>query len=291
MKMGRKVNFFIVGAAKAGTTTIYRHLEAHHRVCMCAIKEPNYFSGGNILADRLYYKEPVISDEAQYEALFKAGPEQDLIGEASVSYLYYPGTAAKIRLYNPEARILILLRNPAERAFSHYLMDQKLGLAPESFERVLEGGTLPELRSYFQQYVLYGLYYRQVKEYLETFGKEQVLVVLFEEVKHNLPDLLSRISTFLSLTPAVEPLPSQKYNEAGIPEGKWVSWLYRMKGIRKFLKDFLPVSIGDQLKKHFLKTPSEQLSVQSRKWLRNYYLDDIRKLEKLTGQNLSSWYE
>ena len=130
-----KVNTFIVGAPKAGTTSLHFYLQQHPDVCMSEIKEPNYFTAQEVV--KLYYDVSPVNSEDWYHSIFTK-PTRKVIGEGSVSYLFYPEVAQKIYNYNPEARILIILRNPVQRAFSHYLMDFRLGLCNISLEEILD---------------------------------------------------------------------------------------------------------------------------------------------------------
>ena len=130
-----KVNTFIVGAPKAGTTSLHYYLQQHPEVCMSAIKEPNFFTAANV--SDLYYDVDPILNEDDYHLIF-SDLKKKVVGEASVSYLYYPLIADKIFEYNPKAKIIILLRNPVQRAFSHYLMDKRLGLCNVSLLEVIE---------------------------------------------------------------------------------------------------------------------------------------------------------
>ncbi|MFM9056644.1 MAG: sulfotransferase domain-containing protein, partial [Bacteroidota bacterium] len=117
-----KTGFFIVGAAKAGTSALHHVLSLHPGVSMSSVKEPNFFSWDLIEQQQLYYETPQIRTEDSYEALFQGHPGR-LRGEASVSYLYYPAVAKRLYDYNPSAKIIIVLREPISRAQSHYGMD------------------------------------------------------------------------------------------------------------------------------------------------------------------------
>jgi sulfotransferase family protein len=159
-------NFFIIGAAKAGTTSLYHYLEDHQEVFMCSVKEPNYFSYDDIIRQNLYYSEKGFGNKEEYEALFKDVTSEKAIGEASVSYLFYEKTPTKIKAVVPDAKIIIILRNPVDRGFSHFLMDKKLGYISLVFEDVIfKRVQHKNIDLYYQQYVELGLYHEQVKRY------------------------------------------------------------------------------------------------------------------------------
>ena len=151
-------SFFIVGAPKAGTTSLYHYLEEHPEVYMSPIKETNFFSSKQMQEQELYYDATPIQSKNQYLELFKDVSQEKQVGEASVSYLYYTGVAKKILEFNPKAKIVIMLRNPVERAFSHYLMDKRLGylhlllwMLYKSQKNFIALSTICALGNYFHQ--------------------------------------------------------------------------------------------------------------------------------------------
>ena len=113
-----KVDFFIVGAPKAGTTSLYHYLNQHPAIEMSRIKEPNFFSSKSLKESGTYYRSIIVDNQEDYHSLFNLGNEGVLFGDASVSYLFYNDVANKIKNYNHLAKIIIVLRNPIERAFS-----------------------------------------------------------------------------------------------------------------------------------------------------------------------------
>ena len=131
-----KVDFFIVGAPKAGTTSLYHYLNEHPQVEMSLQKEPDYFSEAAIQEQGIYYGKNRIDTEEKYNTLFNTQKKDVIFGEGSVSYLFYPTVAQDIKAYNSMAKIIIMLRNPIDRAFSHYLMDFRLGLLSDRFKDV-----------------------------------------------------------------------------------------------------------------------------------------------------------
>ena len=132
-----KVDFFIVGAPKAGTTSLYYYLNEHPEIEMSTQKETDFFSDSAIQKQGLYYGKNRIDTEEKYNGLFNTQKKDVIFGEGSVSYLFYPTVAQEIKAYNPIAKIIIMLRNPIDRAFSHYLMDYRLGLVSDSFEDII----------------------------------------------------------------------------------------------------------------------------------------------------------
>ena len=128
-------NLFLVGATKAGTTTLHQLLSRHAEIYMSTIKEPNFFTG--VVGDLLGLM-PVVRDAVEYQGLFASAVAQRWRGESSTSYLWDQGAADRIRDRCPDARILVLLRDPVDRAYSHFLMEVREGRDRMPFRRALE---------------------------------------------------------------------------------------------------------------------------------------------------------
>ena len=123
-----------------------------------------------------------------------------------MSYLFYPQVALKLHTHNPESKIIILLRNPIDRSFSHYLMDFRLGLVNESFESIVKKDTKhKKLDLYYQQYIELGMYFQQVKRYLDIFKKENVLIIDSKEFREHTLRTIKQIYEFLNVDSSFEP--------------------------------------------------------------------------------------
>src|SRR5918995_644162 len=128
-------NFFIIGAQKAGTTSLYHYLNQHPQIYMSPVKEPFFFdhefsSNGEVVQQEF----------AEHQALFQGAKGETAIGEASPLYIYAPGTPERIKEYVPEARSIALLRNPADRAYSAFLHAVRIGVEPcTDFAQALRG--------------------------------------------------------------------------------------------------------------------------------------------------------
>lgn len=285
--MKDKVDFFIVGAPKAGTTSLHNSLALHAEIFMPEIKEPNFFSSVELMADNLYYKEKIISFLPEYEKLY-AGSDKKIKGDASVSYLFYPSTASNIFQYNPDARIIIILRQPVDRAISHYQMDKRLGFVNAPLEAIFAdaGNNAP---SYFQQYFLLGKYTEQVKRYLEVFPESQVKILLFEEVKSDFRKVIEDTLLFLGIT-NLESIPVAENQNASFEFNlPLFSKLYRHGWIRKGLKKIIPEGIAASLMKIFSRKSKSDISDKLRIQLKEFYRDDIIALSNLINKNLNHW--
>ena len=160
-------NFFIVGAPRSGTTSLWEYLKKIPGIYLPKIKEPHYFSK-NINSD-LFLSKP-IRDKKSYLELFKNAKNLDAIGDASPTYLWDPKTPKLIHDVIPDARIIISLRDPIYRAFSEYLSLRGLGSEKGSFLETIRRSIQDEDYS-LNRIIQNGLYFKQVKRYLEIFGR------------------------------------------------------------------------------------------------------------------------
>jgi hypothetical protein len=205
-------DFLIIGAQKAGTTALFGYLRWHPQVTGPSFKEVSFF-------DRHYAR-----GEAWYRAHLPARPRHWLVkrrhgrwpsvGEASPSYLFHPLAAERVAELIPEARLIAILRNPVDRAFSHYQHEVALGREPLSFEEALdeeehrmrgEEERMLRDRSYFSHswwnytYVARGRYAEQLERWFAAFSREQLLVLLSEELLEQPAETYARVTDFLGV--------------------------------------------------------------------------------------------
>ena len=215
-------NFFIVGAARSGTSSFYYYLKGHPEIYMSELKEPHFFSAMNDGQDRSkYYLGKVVTDEPSYHSLFEGAGTETVVGEASTGYLYDEGAANRIYAVAPEAKIIVILRNPIERAFSHYSMHVAGGTQRNGFyDAVLEDqARSPKGLGFSYLYVERGLYYSQVKRYFDTFGSDQVRVYLFEDFESETATVVRDACLFLDV-PYLDGdffVPEKKYRALALP--------------------------------------------------------------------------
>lgn len=279
-------NFFIVGAPKAGTTSLYEYLSMHPEVYMPAsIKEPDYFSHEEILQQKLYYKTEHITNEQKYEALFAGVTNQKAVGEASVSYLFYPGTASNIYRFNPAAKILIILREPVERAFSHYLMDSRLGLLDASFEEIVFQRLKHQFAAmYYQQIVSLGEYAAQIERYLAVFGPDQVKILFYDHLKSDPEAVMRSIFEFLGINADFYIDTSQKFNAYAAPKNALVAKMYKMHRVRSSISQLVPEGVKNSLRNTFFKESKKpEVSNEAKAFLKDHYRNDVQKVRELTG--------
>lgn len=284
-----KVDFFIVGAPKSGTTSLYHYLNQHQDICMSLIKEPNYFSSEELNDQGLYYKAKVISKLESYHKIFLKEKDHQLLGEASVSYLFYQNVPLKIYKYNPNAKIIIILRNPIERAHSHYLMDYRLGHTKISLDSILNDSSVKDHALLYQQYIELGFYYNQVKRYIDVFGHNNVCVMLYDKLKENNEQLTNNILRFLNVDLNNDINFKIPYNRSKSSTNKIIQKLYSLTFIRKSVSFLFPNIIISYINKIFFNNKENSLSTRLEDKLYNLYSEDILLLEKMLKIDLSSW--
>ncbi len=287
-------NFFIVGAPKAGTTSLYYYLKRHPEVFMSGIKEPNYFAYEETIKQNLYHKEKGVGTLEEYLQLFESvNGRHKAVGEASVSYLFYPAVPEKIKELVPDARIIMSLRNPIDRAFSHYYMEHKLGYVNESLEDIVNRKSSHKYsKLWYQQYIELGLYYEQVKRYIDVFGKDKVKIFIYDELSEDMENMILSVFKFLVIDPSFIPELENKYNTYSTPRNTFFRAIYSQKNLRALARKIIPDAKVEAIKNLFLTRRKKPDRHDETVDLMNViFKPDIIKLEKLLNKDLSRWYE
>jgi hypothetical protein len=301
-------NFLIIGAAKAGTTALYAYLKQHPRVYMSVpIKEPHFFACEGEKpnfqgpGDQELYNYLAVTDLEAYRALFQGVSEETAIGEASVNYLYVPRAPERIRHHVPDMRLIAVLRNPAERAYSAFLHMTRDCREPLSdFARALEAEEERIQNNWapIWHYKQAGFYYTLLKRYYETFEREQIRVYLYEDLNNDIMGVLSDIYGFLGVDDKFVPQDiSTRYNVSGVPERlrPLHAFLNRSNPVKSFFRPLLPAGLRWRLKERVLEGMRERtlvkptLPVEVRRQLIELYKEDILKLQELIQRDLSEW--
>jgi hypothetical protein len=290
-------NFFIVGAAKSGTTALYRYLRQHPDVYLPDVKEPRFFSYDP--ADRTRYAGPrahelidsVVKDQDAYEALYAAVNGESAIGDVSPAYLASPIAAGRIRAAVPHARIVAVLRDPVERAYSHFLDNVQSGWEEETdFERVLDLREQRRRERWWRKwdYVDNGFYAAQLERYFEAFERERIRIYLYEELRADAPGLIADLLGFLGVDPSAELDTSQRHNVSGVPRSRGVqSLLSAPAPVRRALKPLVPTGVRSRIRRGNIHRP--EMPALARTRLREIYRQDVERLEALIGRDLSAW--
>lgn len=304
-------NFFIIGAQKAGTTSLYHYLTQHPQVYLSPVKEPCFFnhelnSSGEVVDGSFGnpgQRAPRFSSIDEYRATFRGVEGEVAIGEASPPYIYVPGTAERIKRYAPEAKIIAILRNPADRAYSAYLHAVRIGREPlTDFAQALEEeeNRVRENWHYTFHYRSRGFYYAQIKRYYEVFRREKVGVWLYEDLRKDPTSVTQSIFRFLGVDDAFMPDTSSKHNPSGVPKGAMSHAMIKAmdKTASAFLETFTSSSkvypllskVRQSVQNRMVaKPPPIDPEIRSR--LLEGYKEDISKLQELIGEDLSVWMQ
>jgi hypothetical protein len=199
VKPSGKVSFIVAGAQKGGTSALDHYLREHPELCLPRRKELHFFD-----TDRHFATEPV--NYSAYHAAFAPGPSQRLLGEVTPAYLYWPTAAERIARYNPGMKLIMVLRNPITRAFSHWNMSRQNRREPLAFLEALKAEPervrlLPLEHAKRFTYVDRGFYAQQLKRLWRHFPREQTIVFKSEELLATPAAVLARIAAFLGIAP------------------------------------------------------------------------------------------
>lgn len=298
-------NFLVVGAAKSGTSALHIHLQEHPEIYLPKKEDkelrffsdmPNFQGPGDE-----HVNAKITKTIEEYSKHFSNVTHEKAIGEISNDYLYYYEKSIKnIKKYLPEpTRIIIVLRNPVDRAYSNYIFFRLDGRETLSFKKACEkeNDRLAQNWEWNWGYKNAGLYFKQVKAYLEHF--DHVEICLFEELFQDNKKCLRDIYTFLEVDPFFTPKCfNQKFNASGVPKNKILhSLLVRnddQKSIlRNFFKTLLPTKQRQTFKRLLMNRNLQKppMHLETRDSLTRYYREDIMKLQNLLQKDLSHWLE
>jgi len=309
-------NFFIVGAPKAGTTSLYRYLDQHPQVYMSPIKEPCYFASeirpenfsealqpmvrrglkdlDAYLAGPMLEKRPgaLGLDWESYLKLFRNVKDEKAIGEASVVYLWSRTAARNIFSKIPDARILMVLRNPVETAFSHYLHSVTSGIVRCSFREQIQSDLRHQGGKFEKAYPIleFGLYYEQVKRYLDLFPKANIRIYLYEQYRAQPAQMMADILRFLNVDWTLAVDMSEEYNAPRIPRHIAIGYFLKKLGLWQLAKKLAPEAVLPRLRALVFR-PRKLLVMDpgDRRYLIDYYREDVQKLSGLLDRDLRAW--
>jgi len=294
-------NLFIVGAPKCGTTSLVNYLAQHPDIYFPAIKEPKHFSAPDKKFPHNGPRDTNVDDQmiisrSDYLHLYESPGDAKIIGDASVDYLYYQNTAERIFDFNPDAQIIIMLRNPVLRAYSAYMHLRRDGRENLDFGEALqrEEERRDNNWEFFWRYKEVGLYSSQVKRYINIFGASAVQLYLFEEFIENPNKFLQLIISNLDLSSNYQSQTDVKHNISGIPRSKRIHYLLNKPNIFKSVaKQIIPVKTLEKIRQIIAKENLRKDEIPSElyDYLRSYYKPDILKLSELVGMDFSLWLQ
>lgn len=298
-KLNTLPNLFIVGAAKSGTTSLHNYLNQHSDVFMCTPKEPHFLINNEIGKERI----PIgICTENEYLNLFKGGKEKKYRGESSVMYLMFPKIVIpKIKQqFGEDSKIIIMLRNPIERAYSGFQHVRRYNLQEDCAD-FKSAWNISEERYFLKpdmtpasRYKELGLYYKQVKSYL--YGIKNVHIIIYDDYKNDFQNEMRKVFDFLGLN-VINIDAKERYMEGGWQwkDEKIKRLMMNKNPVRSFFKIIIPFkSIRNKIRKIIQKrntSEAPKMKKEDRKMLEQFYKNDVNKLSGLLGRNLTMWIE
>ncbi len=302
-------NFFIIGTPKAGTTALQKMLSNHPDVFMSPIKEPHYFSTDFKIEEFApdyrrnnpcdltnYLKAPLLKKIhlshtptwKQYSELYRDAGEHKAIGEASSGYLY--STEAAKNIYNkiPSARIIMILRDPVDRAYSHFNMDKASGrIKTSSFVEAVEKDFQNPSKAWGGKhlYVELGLYYEQVRRYLEVFPSNQIKIIFYDDWVQDNKKALDEVCRFLKIMPDGCQVTGTIYNKSKQPRYNHLHHFITLTRFRELQRKLLPEGIRRLLKKvWYSSAPRNELAAKDRQKISKLFDKNQQKLRVLLGK-------
>ena len=279
MSAGRWPNLFLVGVSKAGTTSLAGWLGRHPDVFMSPLKEPYFFTRATPPLVR------TVKDEREYLALFGGARGERYRAEASPSYFWDETSPPAIRKASPEASIVIALRDPVERAYSHYWTAVRYGLEQRTFLDAVRSElelSLP-LGHGAPAYVDRGFYAERVERYRGLFDG-RVHVVLFEEMSAAPEDALGALLLELGLEP--EPIELRRENAFALPRNAAAGAILRSPRMRRAVRALLPQAVNARAESLLLQTGEKPpMEPEARELLTAAYAEDRLRLPKVLGRD------
>ncbi|MBT5353618.1 MAG: sulfotransferase [Flavobacteriales bacterium] len=294
-------NFLIVGAAKSGTSSLHNYLNQHHQVFMPSynkegmkVKEPRFLIK-DLVQHRLHNG---IWTFEEYQSLFDDVKDEKAIGESTVLYLYYYKHAINnIKHYlGEDVKIIIMLRNPADRAYSAFHHVSRGFKEKNSFEKSLEieKGRM-EREENLTPMVMYkemGMYYEMVKAYMESF--KNIHIILYEDFRDNIESEMNKIYNFLGISNDIEIDFITKHNVGGKrwKDEKMKHVFMKDNPMKSILKSALPKKFRKGILHHLVNASTNKvvpMKEEVRKGLNDYFKLDIKKLSELLNKDLNHW--
>ena len=270
---------YVVGAARAGTTSLWSYLAQHPQIFMSRLKEPHFFSG---LRPGLFR---TISDADAYLDLFDGSRPDQLRGEASPSYLSSPQAPQAIARVRPDARIIIALREPIARAYSSYWHKVRYGQESRTFLDAIRADLADPAGPRRSRYATGGLYARDLARYLELF-EGTVLVVFLEELAADPRGELRRTFRFLGVDEdQSDRIDLTVRNASRLPRNAAARRVYASPRLRSLGERIVPNALSPRLERLFLRRAAvPPVDAEARRLLDELYASEPAALERLLGR-------
>lgn len=296
--MSHKPNFFIVGAPKCGTTSLFEYLLRHPDVYMPPCKEISYFG-----SDLLFRNHNI--DEDDYLSLFEKCKNEKAVGEASVWYLYSKKAAEEIKAFNPEAKIIIMIRKPVDMIYSLYHQIRCLGQEPigdfrqalDAEQQRLKGKNIPFYASaeHLFFYRDAARYFVQIERYYRFFDQSNIHIIVHDDFHRDAPGEYKKVLQFLGVDEAFQP-EFKRYNTNKRARIRWIAKYIPNppRLLVQFVCFFSSLKVRQKIRSIILErnTVHEQrlpIDPDINRTLILDFKEEVENLSKLLKRDLSSW--
>jgi hypothetical protein len=295
-------NLLIVGAAKSGTSSLCEYLGQHPDIFMSPNKEPEFFAWEGKKKEMQGPRarqalNRVVTEMDAYENLFNEASDQKIVGEASTAYLYRPLAPARIRHHIPDAKLIAVLRNPIDRAYSAYVHARRERREPLSdFAEALaaEPTRIRDGWGATTHYTEMGMYAQQLERYKVLFPTEQIRVYLHDDLARDPVALVQDAFRFLNVDSNFEPDVARKFNQGTMVRSARGHILIHSRPIRSLGRFLLPARLRRSLYSNFRRWnrfPVDSLRPELRENLARIFEAEIHRLSRMVGRDLSPWLD
>lgn len=271
-------HFIVLGGHKCGTSSLHNYLAQHPEIYMPRIKGTDFFN-------REGSSETITSIE-KYQAFYQEMTNEKIAGEVSSVYLYSKGACDAIKKYLPEAKLIAVLRNPVERAFSHFNQLPETKKRDRNFSEIFDEKKV--LRN--------GFYSTPLNMYFDSFGRNRIKILLFDSLRNDKKYFFYSIFQWVGVNPNFMPDTSIVTRQGGEIKNQAVKNIFNGNNILHSTAGFLlrPFTTPDQRRDLYKKTKNmfmqkNELPEQLRKQLIDFYREDILQLQDILDMDLSHW--
>lgn len=283
-------DFFLIGAARSGTSALTQYLEQHPGIFITDPKEPHYFAFRQSPPQFCgpgdsYFNRNVVVDDVSYQKLFRNAEPGQITGDASVSYLYYTDSLTGINEANPNARIVCLLRQPVDRAYSAYMYLRSRLLEPDDCFQSAYDREAERIRAnwhHLWHYEQLSHYRSQLEAVQRTFDSEQVLYLTYDEFRESPLAVVSRCYDFLGVDSNFTPATTPESLVSGEPRFRMLQSVLQSDLLKSCLRPVLPANVRNriQAKTSRLNISNVALDCSVRSSLTTQFQDDIEFVEQ-----------
>ena len=295
-----KPDFIVPGAGKSGTSTLNQYFDQHPAICISRPGEPMFFSHDHSNSQRLGAVGFNDGFDA-YERCFSHCEAGALRGEGSTSYMFFPGVIERLLEHAPEAKFIFIFRNPVDRVYSHYNFNRQHGSETRPLAEAFEASINLEIKTWENRTAWGGYYYyyqnglsgEWLNKYIQSFGRDRIYVLSFEDLKNEPVETMDGIFRFLGVDP-LDKINKEHTNKTKIlkhPKAMTYAskiWI-KIKGtpLGRFLEN---LNVKDMVREGLgREKPVPALTETDRAWLADFYREDVAKLESLTGRSWTDW--